>query len=506
MVNTPENRVAMALGSVGHLLMAKVAQNASLLVALSSLLTTELAEFCYFAALSLVIDTLFLWSFFAPVLTLDLKRYGMMDSIENSPLHHNDSSIEHGPPAQRQRGTLCYRRIVGIAAILNFLLMLTLEYPGPALRTHGKPSLTVPFGPTIPAYRDSYTLLSSRTKQTSDAANWLASQEHSTMKEILRLPTAGSTSFCFVARIYSPLIAMPKSANGDVSRYQCSSLHTQIGGYTQWLWALAVCCGLMLISGYFAYPTHREDDCDSQRSVNAPSINYLPHGHSLDIYLLSASQKPYLASVGFDHEIRYWDLGSCGNRTTSPITLPGLDGVWPGAAIAVDDRGEFVALCSKSGNVGIWSVKHRTGRTIPAVFSSSVALFSFLLSSTDGNPSSSLPSILLISTDGLLVGISTQTGSFTSQRISRKRIRASHLYSNRPMLPRLMSVTDDDDIYITVRRDGRWLTQPLNLSTLFLPQPSHVRLTPLPDLGMIGMAFDSYTSQLYLIDFLTGSY
>ena len=64
-----------------------VVQNVFILFLLSKMLSPGLAAFCCFAALSLVIDTFFFWSFFVAILAINLRNYGIQDSFENVGQH-----------------------------------------------------------------------------------------------------------------------------------------------------------------------------------------------------------------------------------------------------------------------------------------------------------------------------------------------------------------------------------------------------------------------------------
>jgi hypothetical protein len=512
LVNQPDHRVSTALGSVGHVLLMTVGQNACILIALSFALDTGLAALCYFAALSLVIDMFFFWSFFVAVVTLDLKRHGLLDSIENAPERQTErnkslvkqnriSRMQRSYAWQKQQAILRYPRIMGTVAIMAFIFILALHYPVP-FPLEFRSSLAISCDPRA-VHTNHSTQLTSRAGQTADSTVWLASQDSHTMREILRLAGTGLTSF--IARIYDPVIVMPRFSRGNVLQQQRISQQPPANGYIRALSALLVCSVLIFaMSNYFARSTQREEDSKIPKTGSISSVRYLPHGHSLDVYLISASRKPYLVSVGFDHEIRYWDLGSRGNSEI-PVTLSGLHGIWPATAITVDDKGEWVAICSKSGDIGIWSVQQRTGRTISAGLACEIVLCSFLPCSIHGSPPSA-PSLLIVGTDGILVDVAIETESVTSHRICGGQIRSSHLDSNRPMSLRLMSTTEEDEIYSTVRREGRWITQPLRLTPFLSPQPAHLRFTTISDLRMVTLAFDTNTSQLYLIDALSGPY
>jgi hypothetical protein len=511
-VNQPDHRVSVALGSMGHVLLATVGQNVCILIALSSILNKELAAFCNFAALSLVVDLLFFWSFFIAVLTLDLKRHGMLDSVEIAPQRstqrnessmkqHRISRLQRTSARQQQQTIFHHPRIIGTVAIVVFIFILALHYPQ-QIPLDFRPRLAMSCGPAL-AHGKPSGQLSPRAVHRADSTTWLATQASHTLREILRLAGTGSTSF--VARVYNPVVVMPRSVSGNIPRQQCMSQLPPSDGYIRLPLVLMVCSVLILmISNCFTHPTQRVEDSSIEKPGSITSVRYLPQGHSLDVYLLSASRKPYLASVGFDHDIRYWDLESR-ERAGTPITLSAMHDIWPATAIAVDDKGEWVAVCSRSGDIGVQRFRQRTGRTISTGLASQTVLCSFLPCLHIGGLLSA-PSLLIVSTDGLLVHVAIETGNVTSHRICGKQIRSAHLDSIRPLLPRLVSTTEDNEIYTTIRREGLWVTQPLHVTPFLSPQPAHLRFTTLPDLRMIGLAFDSHTSQLYLIDFLSCQY
>ena len=489
-----------------------VVQNVLILLVLSKLLPLALADFCYFAALSLVIDMLFFWSFFVATLAINLRDYGIQDSFEDVGQHLegtkdvNGAAI-HGFNLQQRRdstwrwwqGILYFPRVKGTVAILLYISMLAWHFtPGKISFGFNQEFASAPSLGRTQTTRDYPTRLQTVFGQTTDSRGWLESQDHNTMKEIHLL--ANSRLQGFVARIYSPLIVVPKFTNRNVSRISKSFL---IYSYTPtqfWLYIVALCSLLtFFVSNYLSH-SNQEKETRTQKPNSLCSVRYLPQGHTLDVYILSASAKPYLASIGFDHEIRVWGLKSK-NITSHLTTSSELESLWPAAAVAIDDKGEWLAICSKRGEVGLWDVKRQTLRTISASLNVHIVLCFFMPGFL---PDCQHSTLLMVGANGILVEVDGKAEDVILHQICSKQIRSSHLISHRHEPLRLISVTEDDEIYITVKRENGWMSQTLHIPLTTLQQPARLRFTVIPDLKMVGLAFNMDTSQLYIIDFLSG--
>lgn len=493
-----------------------VVQNVFILLILSKLLPPGLAAFCYFAALSLVIDMLFFWSFFVAILAINLRNYGIQDSFENVGQHRegtedvNGSAI-HGFNLQQRRDTtwrwwqaiLYFLRVKGTVAILLYISMLAWHFtPGKISFDFNQEFASAPglgrtqISPNYP------TRLKTVLRQSTDSRGWLESQDYNTMKEIHLLADARLQGF--VARIYSPLIVVPKFTNRNVSLQTKMSKSFLINSYTPtqfWLYIVALCSLLaFFVSNYSSHSKQDEEETRIQKPDSLCSVRYLPHGHTLDVYILSTSTKPYLASIGFDHEIRVWGLKSK-NITSHLATSSELESLWPAAAVAIDDKGEWLAICSQRGEVGLWDIKLQTLRIIGASLHVHIVLCFFVPGFL---PDCQHSTFLMVSANGILVKVEGKAEDVILHQICARQIRSSHLISHRHDPLRLISVTEDDEIYITVNRENGWMSQALHIPLTSVQQPSRLRFTVIPDLKMVGLAFNMVTSQLYLIDFLSG--
>ncbi|KFZ08945.1 hypothetical protein V502_09049 [Pseudogymnoascus sp. VKM F-4520 (FW-2644)] len=517
LLDRPERRVSIALGSVGHLLLISVVQNVFILLLLSKLLSPGLAAFCCFAALSLVIDTFFFWSFFVAILAINLRNYGIQDSFENVGQHRegtdddNATAIRGFTPQQRRDTSWrpwqiisYFPRVKGTVAILLFISMLAWHFlPGKVSFDFNQEFASVPTLGRTQITRDYPTRLKTVLGQTADSRGWLESQDRNTMKEIHLLADARLEGF--VARIYSPLIVMPKSTNRNASLKTKISKSFPMNSYTPtqlWLSIVALCSLLTyFVSNCSSHSKQDEEETRIQKSDSLCSVRYLPHGHTLDVYILSASTKPYLASIGFDHEIRVWGLKS--KNITSHLTASSeLQSLWPAASVAIDDKGEWLAICSKRGEVGLWNIKHQTMRIISASLHVHIVLCFFVPGFL---PDCQQSTLLMVGANGVLIEVGGKAEDAIVHQVCAKQIRSSHLISHRHEPLRFISVTEDDEIYMTVKRENGWMSQALHIPLTILQQPARLRFTVIPDLKMVGLAFNMDTSQLYLIDFLSAS-
>lgn len=96
--NTPGVRIGEALGEVGHVALSGVAQNLVILWLLSKI-GPEVANFCAFAAIAIVFDFFNLCTFFTAVLSVDISRMELSDSLSRA----SSRSGSLSPELQRKK-------------------------------------------------------------------------------------------------------------------------------------------------------------------------------------------------------------------------------------------------------------------------------------------------------------------------------------------------------------------------------------------------------------------
>ena len=127
------HRIAGALGDVGHLALASACQNFFILRVLSRVVSPGVASFCTFAAVALIFDFFFHLTFFVAVLSVDVRRMELQDSIDRVNLARRNNGI---PRAGRQswieallQGRLpISSRLAGSAVSICFVLVMNMHF------------------------------------------------------------------------------------------------------------------------------------------------------------------------------------------------------------------------------------------------------------------------------------------------------------------------------------------------------------------------------------------
>jgi hypothetical protein len=517
-------RVVTALGSVGHLSLIAVAQNLVILWLVSTVAPPGLAAFCWFAAICLMVDLLLYFTFFVSVLNVALRKYGLQDSLEEvrkrcglGAREGLDSTDSTDSTQQQQRdvtrrprhAALHYPRVMGTIAIASFIFILSWHFLGGWITVRRAQNPTVISGwnrfQKTRGYRHGFN---SVLEKNADSVNWLKFQEYETAMEILRAVNPGS--FSFSAKVYNPLVIVVNSTNRNSSAtdkiLESSPIDASIFG--PFSPSAAIFCGtaalLLALWSCSSLNDTPDDAADDIHKLETPSsVQCLPRGHSLDVFIIVTSSNRTLASVGFDHEIRVWTLES---RITSSQLVPVSQQpkLWPVATIAIDSKNEWLAICSKSGNVSFWNTRRqRFGQSTTINLDSRIIACCFTPSLDHGgqHPTKRL---LLVSAAGCLTDIEVETAIVISHQICTNGVQSARVNSHRRMPLRLITVGKDNVVYVTVRREDCWTSHALTFSVPILNQPSKLRVTIIPDLRMVALVLRIDTGKLYLIDLLSG--
>jgi len=512
-------RVATALGVVGHLSLIAVAQNLIILWLLSRVASPALAAFCGFAALSLIIDIALFFTFFVAMLNISLRKSGHRDSFEEVHQRCKAQSTKAGPVnglAQQQRGDIMRRprhaalphsRILGTIIIISFLFMLNRHFLEGRITFHWARKFAVLSDGNEfnmgKGQREQNAIL----EQNGDSVDWIKMQDHKTTSEILHI--ANPRSYTLLARVYDPLVVVLKCADRNPLPAEeiltSSPITTVIFGLLSpsvVIFCCVVALTLALRHGS-SIGTQEKTRNGRFKPETLSSVKRLPRGHSLDIFMLTTSSKRFLASVGFDHEIRVWNLESQ-IINSQLIPAPQLHKLWPVAAIAIDNKAEWLSVCSKSGEVSFWNTKLQYfSRSITVNLGTHlVACFFTLSPHHDGLHLATR--LLLVGATGCLTDIEVETTNVISHQICANQVQSSHINSPRRMPLRLITISEDNRVYITAKRGDCWTSQVVDFSMPVLSQPSRLRFTIIPDLRMVVLVWNTDTRQLYLIDLLLG--
>ncbi|KAF4628935.1 hypothetical protein G7Y89_g9211 [Cudoniella acicularis] len=521
--DTSSRRVATGLGAVSHTSLIAAGQNLMIFWLLEKTSSPTLVAFSGFAMIAIVVDLALFFTLFAAVLTISVSNYGLQDSFEDPlrpeapiaqkipsrfPTSMSQLPQPHGKKSKRNsgQGSLPYL-IIGVITGLLLLSVITKFYLDDGVKFYlGQIFSTVSRGRFL---AEKYTRhdINSPLKQ-SKTLKWLNTLDRQTTKEILNLVNTQSQSL--VAKVYDPLIIGLKLANRthSLDGNTPSFLPIDIILSKHFDPSVAFLCSILA----FSYAIRKRRTSKGASGTGDPAdekaistINYLPRGHTLDVFMLAASSKQYLVSVGFDHEFRVWNLEAQSITSRLMIPISAHHVLWPAAAIAVDDKAEWIAVCSKAGGISLWDIKLECFRRSIDLGLGSRIIACFFTPSSYRDSLRPVTHLLIVFASGALADIDVETGNVLSHQISATPIRASHISSHRRMPLRLITISEDEKINITVKREDCWTSQALQFSIPILKSPARLKFTVIPNLRMVGLVLNEDTHQLHLIDFLSGA-
>jgi hypothetical protein len=509
-------RVATALGAVAHLSLISAAQNMFTLWLLSRTVSPGLASFCGFAAISLAVDLVFFFTFFVAILSVDLRRYELEDyfkeereqyEIESTKVSINQiSQPQRRNTKQDSHFALPYPRVLGTIFIISFLFTLSRHFlDGKTAFYRGRNFAHQLDQGQFAMARDHKNSISTIIHQTGGLMDWLKVQDHQTTREILH--ATNSQSYSILVRAYDPLVIVQKHASRNFSLGEplLASSISSMGSRSIWLIVAFLCALIAPIIALRKYSLNDERDKTANRVLESrtlSSVQCLARGHSLDVFILCASSNRILISVGFDHGIRVWNLDSR-VMTSHFVPISQKRNLWPVVAVAVDGKTEWLGIYSKLGEVNFWHIQQRRfGRSITPNLEAHVVACFFTTSTSHGGYL--VTRLLLVSIIGRLADIEVESGNVTFHQICTDRVQSSTTSSYKRMPLRVITISEDNKIYISARRDNYWTTQNLEFSIPTLSVPSRLHLTVVPGLSMIGLAFNLNTGQLHLTDLLSG--
>lgn len=432
----PHQRIGHAVGEVGHHSLAVAGQNLAIIYLCSRIVTPWVADFCVFAAVTLVLDLVYHLTFFVAVLSVDVQRLELLDSLERV----EQSKASKAGRSERQswltalrQGALPFStRFAGSVAILSIILAVNWHFfdgNGQQLsvqmvkekifkrqRRSREPSLWSP--PPI--------------NQARTPADWLTIQDHNTARELFSFIKPNDHSF--IARIYDPLLIVLKGADGrDTSLKQTSLLEglrhfTREHAFPAALIVVFLFAGVTLLMNYLLWtglPEGIEDEDDEEANL---VVKTLPTSQSLDIVRLASSPKGHLVSISLDRSTSIWLPGRSGFVQSTLQTASTKPKLWPITACAIDESGNVLALCTDKGQIGLWSLAASRFSTLQAVGLRGQVPILFTFAIVPGTDYDTF-SLLIVTPDGYLTQLETQAGMHQTKKICATPISCAKLYT-----------------------------------------------------------------------------
>tara|TARA_R110002003_G_scaffold702_18_gene21273 strand:- start:20843 stop:22324 length:1482 start_codon:yes stop_codon:yes gene_type:complete len=371
----PHQRIGNALGEVGHLSLAVAFQNLALIYLCSRLVTPWVADFCIFAAVTLVFDFVYHITFFVAVLSVDVQRMELSDSLERVDISQRSNKTR----SERQswltalrEGTLpLSTRFAGSVAIISFILAINWHFfdtsdEALSLQTLGQKLMS-----RSSKRSTDVTWIPPPINQARTPADWLRIQDHNTARELFGFIKPGAHSF--IARIYDPLLVVSKGAYGRDRPQPPQSLSEGFKRFAEGhafpaaLMVVFLIAGVTLLMNYLLWtglPEVVDEDEDEDALF---SVKTLPASQTLDIVNLVSGSKGHLASISLDRSTSIWLNSRRGYIQTTLQTATMKPRVWPIVATAMDDSGNYIALCGETGQIGIWTISTSRFSQFPTV-------------------------------------------------------------------------------------------------------------------------------------------
>jgi len=457
----PHQRIGNALGEVGHLSLAIAFQNLALLYLCSHLVTPWVADFCVFAAVTLVFDLVFHLTFFVAVLSVDVQRMELSDSLERIDYRRamKKNRIERQSwLAALREGTLSLgTRFAGTVAIFSVILAINWHF----FDSNDKKG-------TLPTLRR--RIMSGRRRrsianpwhrppinQARTPADWLSLQDHNTARELFSFTKPGAHSF--IARIYDPLLVVAKGARGRDRPQPPTSL---LDGLRRFAHAHAfpaalllafLVAGVTLFINYLLWTGLPETSDESEDEDALFSVKTLPSPQTLDVVRLACCSKGHVASVSLDRTTAIWLHGRNGYLHTTLQTATMKPTLWPINATAVNQCGSQLALCSDSGQIGLWNIAASRFSLFPKIDlrGQTPVLFTFVTLLT--RIEAERPYLLIVSPGGCLTELEALTGIHHTKRISSSGIVCADVYISGHNTS-LVYVTKLGEVHILPLREG----------------------------------------------------
>ena len=455
----PQQRIGNALGEVGHLSLAVAFQNLALIYLCSRFVSPWVADFCVFAAVTLVFDFVYHLTFFVAVLSVDVQRMELSDSIGQDLVQGSKkkrTERQSWLAALMEGTTPLSTRFAGTVAIFSIILAINWHFFDISDQQLSFDTVRKKFMSRRQRRGNGAQWISPPINQARTPAEWLKLQDHNTARELFAVLKPGAYSF--IARIYDPILVVAKGARGRDKPQSPTNLMGYLRRFAQGhtfpaaLMAVTLIAGVTLLMNYLLWTGLPERTDDDEEKEAAFSVKTLPTQQTLDIVHMSSCSKGHLASVSLDRTTSIWPNGHTGYMPTTLQTASMKPKLWPVVASALDETGTFLAMGTDTGRIGLWSMAASRFMMFPQVdFRGQVpALFSFVNITRHDNER---PYIMILSPDGYLTELEARTGIHRTKRVSSTAILCAELYVSSKGEVSLVFVCKPGEVHILSLQD-----------------------------------------------------
>ncbi|KAK7224999.1 hypothetical protein V2G26_013002 [Clonostachys chloroleuca] len=467
-----------------------------------------LSNFCRFAMLSLALDLFIFYTFFIAAFVTNLR----VPELDDTKSEQQETS-QPPKPTWNMKQHWSTNHILMTTGLIYFMACHFYD-----IRSWLTFLANINFSSRIPinslnwhSHASSYDL-----SPSGSLLGWLRAQEPDTLRELLQSVTTQSSSF--IVKSYAPLrvFTQPDARNATLAVTDDSTSSTPISAMLPLAPFLLTLIGFH--TTYYSSTETVEDEKDEQaagRETSNSLARRLDQRHTLDIYLLTSCAGRFMVSVGFDHQIWLWNLEGPTPTSEQIASTNEHEISWPISLVAIDDHAEWVAICSRKGQVLLWNRRHQKFEQELSVSSNEKVIKCFFLKADTSaqrlgpQRAETLSSLLLVLDSGRMIDVDLNGKGCNTVQICEKPIKSTSLVSiNRYAAPKLITVTADESIFMSANRERRWMTVPLQvapLDNLKATQIQPLQFSMIPTLRGVASVYNEGSSELLLLDILSGN-
>ncbi|KAF1356822.1 sterol-sensing domain of SREBP cleavage-activation-domain-containing protein, partial [Delphinella strobiligena] len=354
MMNT--QRIANGLGDIGMASVASAAQNLLILWIMSMVVSPGVAAFCVFAAVALLFDYFFLFTFFLAVLSVDIRRLELQDSIRLSrggrtrvkkriPLPERHSWID----ALIQGRVPFSTRMAGSVVTISFVLVLNWH-----ITDHSNPSTSLGSFPGLFEKQGLPTTQFDGTPSVNQSRHpglFLRTQDFENAIHFMNALKPGAVDF--TAKIYDPLVIVLAGSNRTnipLRRSWLSALRVVAlrHFYPVAMAAVFVVAFVTVLMNFLLWDERAEGaELDTGNGDCPPlTVDTVHTYHHLDIIKIAGCRAGHVLTAGIDRSISI-ALYNYKTSAYGSITLADESAAlirWPVQKCLIDGPSEWMAL------------------------------------------------------------------------------------------------------------------------------------------------------------------
>ncbi|QSZ35795.1 hypothetical protein DSL72_006917 [Monilinia vaccinii-corymbosi] len=465
----PTLRSAEAFGKKGHIFLANTGQRLLILWIVSKFGGEGLATFCRFATLALVFDFFYLLTFFAPVLSIDVRRPQLNDTLSAS--REPRCSSPEGESSQPwvdlilHGGKMPSTRIVGTMVVIIAVLICQWHFDQGILQ-----SSQHVMGTTSTA---SSSILEVDVHQARTPTAWLRLQDHQTVQELISIVKPHAHSF--VAQVYDPIVIV---LNGSDRTPNTLGVRSFLPAFYDFIekqslpFLLFVFITGVAINQFIRYLLSDEPSDDDDDDENHPghgdepllSVKTFGSGHALDVVLMTASRDGIIVSVGLDRWIRIWDAQHAGRSYV--VEDPGSDiDPFPVLAMAIDNDSNWLAILTKK-MVALWNIPERRWGPTMAVDVKGRTPEAFFFST---NELELIEPVIIVRHNGLMTELHMEDRISKELQICRTPLVCVEPHLEKVVTngtvppPKIITASKRGCVHVAVQEDSGWVSYDLRL-------------------------------------------